>query len=72
LSRGRVAGNPAGERGRHQEAEAKGPKNLSDTAWLFVAFAAVWVGIGGYLLILGVRQRRLERRLDHLDAEARH
>jgi CcmD family protein len=45
---------------------------LSDTAWLFVAFAAVWVGIGGYLLILGVRQRRLERRLDHLDAEARH
>jgi CcmD family protein len=39
---------------------------MSDIAWLFVAFVAVWAGIGGYLLTLGARQRRLERRLDDL------
>jgi CcmD family protein len=39
---------------------------VSDIAWLFVAFVAVWIGIGGYLLVLGARQRKLERRLDDL------
>ena len=41
---------------------------MSDVAWLFVALLAVWAGIGGYLLALGARQRRLERRLDELTA----
>lgn len=39
---------------------------MSDVAWLFVAFAAVWVALGGYLLSIATRQRRLERRLDDL------
>ncbi|MGH2748251.1 MAG: CcmD family protein [Actinomycetota bacterium] len=39
---------------------------MSDLAWLFVAFSAVWVGIGAYLLSIGMRQRKLERRLDDL------
>lgn len=44
---------------------------MSDVAWLFVAFLAVWVAIGGYLLTLGVRQRRLERRLEDLESRDR-
>jgi CcmD family protein len=36
---------------------------MSDLAWLFVALAAVWAGIGAYLVSIGVRQHRLERRL---------
>ncbi len=39
---------------------------MSDIGWLFVAFAAVWVAIGGYLLSLHVRQRDLERRIEQL------
>jgi CcmD family protein len=39
---------------------------VSDVAWLFVAFAAVWVALGAYLLSIATRQRRLERRLDEL------
>jgi CcmD family protein len=39
---------------------------VSDLAWLFVAFAAVWVAIGAYLLSITARQRQLERRLDDL------
>ena len=42
---------------------------MSDVAWLFVAFLAVWAGIGGYIVSLGARQRRLERRLDELTRE---
>jgi CcmD family protein len=43
---------------------------VSDIAWLFVAFAVVWVAIGGYLLTIGSRQRRLEARLRDLDARS--
>ena len=39
---------------------------MSDVAWLFVAFAAVWVALGAYLLSIAARQKRLERRLDDL------
>lgn len=42
---------------------------MSEIAWLFVAFAAVWVGLGAYLLSLNVRQRRLEQRLRNLEGE---
>lgn len=39
---------------------------MSDVAWLFVAFSAVWIALGAYLLSIAARQRRLERRLDEL------
>ena len=39
---------------------------MSELGWLFVALAAVWVGIGGYLLTIAARQKRLEKRLDEL------
>ncbi len=39
---------------------------MSDTAWLFIAFAAVWIGIGSYLATIAARQARIERRLERL------
>lgn len=39
---------------------------MSEIAWLFVAFAAVWIALGVYLLSIATRQRRLERRIDDL------
>jgi CcmD family protein len=44
---------------------------MSDIAWLALAFLAVWAGIGAYLLSIGARQRRLERRVADLDREHR-
>ncbi|HEX2051326.1 MAG TPA: CcmD family protein [Actinomycetota bacterium] len=44
---------------------------MSDVAWLFVAFLAVWAGLGAYLASLAARQRRLERRLDEVARDAR-
>jgi CcmD family protein len=41
---------------------------MSDVAWLAVAFLAVWIGIGGYLAILGARQRSLEHRIHDIEA----
>ncbi|MFP5351362.1 MAG: CcmD family protein [Actinomycetota bacterium] len=40
---------------------------MSDVAWLFIAFLAVWVGLGLYLLSLSRRQRDLERRVKELE-----
>ena len=34
--------------------------------WLFVAFLAVWIGIGAYLLSLSMRQRKLEQKIEDL------
>jgi CcmD family protein len=42
---------------------------VSDLAWLFVALMAVWIGIGAYLLSLGLRQKKIERRLRELETE---
>ena len=39
---------------------------MSDIGWLAIALVTVWVAIGGYAATLGVRQRRIERRLDDL------
>jgi CcmD family protein len=39
---------------------------MSDLTWMFIAFAAVWIGLGAYLFSLAARQRRLERRLEEL------
>ena len=36
---------------------------MSNLGWLFVAVMIVWIAIGGYLVSLSVRQRRLEARL---------
>jgi CcmD family protein len=36
---------------------------MSDLTWLFIALAAVWAGIGAYLVSISVRQHRIERRL---------
>jgi len=35
-------------------------------AYLGVAYTAIWVGIAGYLLHLGRRQRAIEQRLEEL------
>jgi CcmD family protein len=42
---------------------------VTDLAWLFVALMAVWLGIGGYLWSLMVRQKKIERRLEELESE---
>ena len=39
---------------------------MSDVAWLAIAFGAVWVAIGGYLLTIQSRQKDLERRIEQL------
>jgi len=39
---------------------------MSDLAWMFVAFAAVGIGLGTYLVSLAARRRRLERRREAL------
>jgi CcmD family protein len=44
---------------------------MSTLTWMFIAFAAVWVGIGGYLLSIALRQRRLEQRMDALGSPTR-
>lgn len=44
---------------------------MSNVGWLFIAFAAVWVILGLYLVSLSARQRNLERRLDSLEREPR-
>ena len=36
---------------------------MSTLAWLFVAFMAVWLGIGFYLVTINARQRKLEQRI---------
>lgn len=40
---------------------------MSDVAWLFVAFLAVWIGLGAYLFSLSSRQRKLEARVKDLE-----
>jgi CcmD family protein len=40
---------------------------MSDVAWLFIAFLAAWGIIGTYVILLGIRQRKLEDRVDALD-----
>lgn len=40
---------------------------MNDVTWLFVAFAVVWLAIGGYLYSLAARQKRLEQRISELD-----
>jgi CcmD family protein len=44
---------------------------MSTLTWMFIAFAAVWVGIGGYLLSIALRQKRLEQRMEALGSPPR-
>ena len=44
---------------------------MSNLAWLFLAFLAVWVGLGLYLLSIAARQRKLEERLEELRTRQR-
>jgi CcmD family protein len=44
---------------------------MSDLAWMFVAFSAVAIGLGTYLVWLGARRRRLERRREELSSSNR-
>ena len=39
---------------------------MSDVAWLAIAFGAVWLAIGAYLLTIQTRQKDLERRIEQL------
>jgi CcmD family protein len=39
---------------------------MSDVTWLFITLAVVWLGIGGYLMALGARQKKIERRIEEL------
>jgi CcmD family protein len=39
---------------------------VSNTAWLFVALAAVFLMVGGYSIALVMRQRKLSERLEEL------
>lgn len=44
---------------------------MSDVAWLFVAFTAVWIALGAYVASIATRQRRLERRVEDLSRTGR-
>jgi len=44
---------------------------MSDLGWLAVALLAVWIGIGGYAILLLTRQRRIEDKLDSLRGRPR-
>lgn len=43
---------------------------MSTLTWMFIAFMAVWVGIGLYLWSIGARQRRIEERLEAVSRSA--
>lgn len=43
---------------------------MNETPWLMYAAILVWVGLGGYLYLLGKRAARLEARLRRLEFAA--
>lgn len=46
---------------------------MDNTGYLLAANVAIWLGIGGYLLFLAGRQKRLELRLSRMEArDGRH
>ena len=40
---------------------------MDDLEYLFTAFAAVWIMIYGYILVLFLRQRRLRQQIEGLE-----
>ncbi len=43
---------------------------MHDASWLLYASAAAWLGLGGYLFILGRKAAALEKRLRRLESSA--
>lgn len=43
---------------------------MNEISWLMYASIAVWLGIGGYLCLLGKRSSTLEKRLRRLEYTA--
>ena len=43
---------------------------MKSYAFLLWAYNVVWIGIAGYLLCLGLRLRRIDRRLENLERES--
>ena len=41
-----------------------------EISWLMYASIAVWLGLGGYIFLLGKKAARLESRLDRLEYAA--
>lgn len=41
---------------------------MDNTGYLLAANVAIWLGVGGYLLFLAGRQKRLELRLARMEA----
>ena len=41
---------------------------MDNTGYLLAANVVVWLGVGGYLLFLAGRQKRLELRLKRMEA----
>lgn len=44
---------------------------MDGLSWLMYASIAVWIGLGGYLFLLGGKTARLETRLSRLEYAAR-
>lgn len=40
---------------------------MNETPWLLYASVLVWLGLGGYLFLLGKKAARLEARLSRLE-----
>lgn len=40
---------------------------MNDILWLLTGNALFWLGIGAYVLFLGIRQNRLDRDIKHLE-----
>ncbi len=45
---------------------------MEKEAYLFVANTLVWIGVGGYLMVLSRVQARLKKRLERLETPRDH
>lgn len=39
----------------------------ANLSWVTYAFCLVWVGLGGYLSVLLLRQKKLEKRIEQIE-----
>ena len=40
---------------------------MDSSTWLFMANAAVWMGVGGYLFLLARNQKQIEQRIRQME-----
>lgn len=40
---------------------------MDKSAWLTYAFCLVWLGLGAYIALLMVKQKRLEKRIQQIE-----